>query len=334
MNKKTGLLLVNLGTPDEPEVKAVKKYLKEFLSDPRVVEMPRLLWWIILNGFILRFRPAKSAKAYQSIWMDEGSPLLVYTQRLAAVIKEKIGRKDIVVDIAMRYGKPSIASAIDEMHNQGVTRLVVLPLYPQYSSTTTATVNDAIHEAYRQRRVIPELVLLSDYHDNEAYISALATRVRAFWDTKGDSKGNTEGGARHLLLSFHGLPAKNVSKGDPYYDQCVKTAELLAQALQLESADWSISFQSRLGRVEWIKPYTSEVVKKLAHGGTKHIDVFCPGFPVDCLETLEEIAVENRAYFMQAGGESYRYISALNDSRVHANALVAISGIGSNLIRG
>ncbi len=331
MNKKTGLLLVNLGTPDEPETKAVRKYLKEFLNDPRVVEMPRLPWWFILNCYILRFRPAKSAKAYQSVWMDEGSPLLVYTQRLAAVIKEKISQQDVVVEIGMRYGKPSIATAIDTMHSHGVTRLIVLPLYPQYSSTTTATVNDAIHAAYRQRRVIPELVLLSDYHDNSEYILALATRVKAFRDTKVNTTAIPKSNARHLLLSFHGLPARNISKGDPYYDQCVKTAELLARALKLESTDWSISFQSRLGRAKWIEPYTSEVVKKLAHDGIKNIDVFCPGFPVDCLETLEEIAVENRKYFILAGGESYRYIPALNDSRVHANALLAISGISSIL---
>lgn len=320
--KKTGILLVNLGTPDAPDVRSVRRYLDEFLSDRRVVEIPRPIWWLMLHGLILRTRPRRSAKAYQSVWMDEGSPLLVHTQRLAGVMREKLKQGDnqqqVTVEVGMRYGNPSINNALDGMTAANVDKIIVLPLYPQYSSTTTASVFDAVQAYYSQRRYIPELRLISDYHANQGYIAALTAKIRAFWDAKGKQA--------HLLMSFHGLPARNIKKGDPYLNHCQTTATLLATSLGLTDQQWDISFQSRLGKAEWIKPYTSTMVKQLAVEGTKNLDVVCPGFPVDCLETVEEIAIENRQYFLQAGGEIYRYIPALNDSRVHASALLKLCG--------
>lgn len=313
----TGILLVNLGTPDAPTTAAVRRFLKQFLSDPRVVEYPRALWWLILNGIILRIRPSRSAAAYREIWTEEGSPLMLHSQAIAASVRERLAaRGDCRVELAMTYGEPSIASAIDKLQAANVQRLLVLPLYPQYSGTTTASVFDAVTNKLQTMRWVPETRFINQYHDEDGYIGALASSIREHWQEHG--RGD------HLLLSFHGVPQYTLDKGDPYYCHCQKTGRLVAEALELGEDDWTLSFQSRVGREEWLKPYTDETVKELGRSGLRRLDVACPGFSTDCLETLEEIAMQNAEFFTEAGGESLRYVPALNARADHVEFLAGL----------
>ncbi len=315
----TGVLLVNLGTPDAPTTAAVRRYLAEFLSDPRVVEMPRLLWMPILHGIILRTRPARSAKAYRKIWTELGSPLLTISreqqQALQQILDPQI-QQPVRVELAMRYGNPSIASGLESLRRHNARRIIVLPLYPQYSATTTASTFDAITQELQKWRWLPDLQFISHYHDNPDYIEALANNVQQYWQQHGQ--------AEKLLMSFHGIPQEYADAGDPYPDQCNTTARLLAEKLELGTDEWAISFQSRLGRKEWIKPYTDATLKEWGVANVKSVNVICTGFPSDCLETLEEIAVENRELFIAAGGGEYGYIPALNSSPEHMQVLAEI----------
>lgn len=316
---KTGVLLTNLGTPDAPEAPALRRYLREFLSDPRVVEIPRLIWLIILHGIILRVRPKRSAEAYASVWSDAGSPLLVNTQAQCTALRERLQQRygeQLEVDFAMRYGKPSVSSVVDKMLNAGVRRLLVLPLYPQYSGSTTGSTFDAVAKDFTQRRWLPHLHFVAQYHDEPAYIEALASSIREHW--------RVHGRADLLVLSYHGVPRRYLDQGDPYHCQCHATTRLLAQALELPEGSFRTTFQSRFGKAEWLQPYTDMTMKALPKQGIKSVQVVCPGFSSDCLETLEEIAVENRDYFIEAGGERFEYIPALNDRIEHIDALEAI----------
>jgi ferrochelatase len=316
---RIGVLVTNLGTPGAPEKKALRPYLRQFLSDPRVVEVPRLLWWLILNGIILNVRPARSAAAYRTVWTDEGSPLLVHTRNQAAALQAWMGERfgdDVVVEYAMRYGSPGIPDVLQRMLDQGVRKLAVLPLYPQYSGPTTGSTLDALAEDFRQRRWVPELRFINSYHDNPDYIEALADSIRAH--------RQQHGAAQRLLFSYHGEPRSYLERGDPYFCQCHKTTRLVAEALQLDEGDYLTTFQSRFGRQEWLKPYTDETLKSLPAEGVKSVQVVCPGFAADCLETVEEIGVENRDYFLGAGGERYEYIPCLNSGPGHIDALGGI----------
>jgi ferrochelatase len=301
-----GVLVVNLGTPEAPTSGAVRRFLREFLSDPRVVEYPRLLWWLILNLIILVIRPSRSAVAYRKIWTEQGSPLMIHSRAIADRLRERLAVAAVPthVEIAMTYGEPSIDSAIDKLVANGARRILTVPLYPQYSGTTTAAVFDGVVRALRKHRWVPESRFINDYHDAPAYISALATSVRESWSSHG--RGDK------LLMSFHGVPKSTLEKGDPYHCQCQKTGRLLAEELGLAEHEWALSFQSRVGREKWLAPYTDETVVKLGAQGLARVDVICPGFSADCLETLEEIAMQNAEFFIAAGGESLRYIPALN----------------------
>jgi ferrochelatase len=317
----TGVLLVNLGTPDAPTTPAVRRFLKAFLSDPRVVEYPRLLWWLILNGVILRIRPSRSAKAYREIWTDDGSPLMLFSRRLADGVREQLEQRSpgkFKVELAMTYGEPSIANAIDRLQAASATRLLVLPLYPQYSGTTTASVFDAVTSKLQAMRWVPESRFINQYHDEPGYIGALAASVRDYWQQHG--RGD------HLLFSFHGVPRYTLDKGDPYHCHCQKTGRLVAEALELSEDQWTLSFQSRVGRDEWLRPYTDETVVELAGKGVGRLDVACPGFSADCLETLEEIAMQNAEFFEDAGGEALHYIPALNARADHIDFLTTLIG--------
>jgi len=310
-----GILLVNLGTPAAADVPSVKRYLAEFLIDPRVIEIPRVAWMPLLYGVILRKRAPISAKAYASVWTDEGSPLMVYSQRLAGKLAKQLQQRysgTITLALAMRYGEPSIKKALTELREQGARRIVVLSLYPQYSATTTATVFDKVAKVLSRWRWIPEMRFINQYHDYHYYISTLKSSIKSYWQKHGQG---------FLLLSFHGLPQRNLQLGDPYYCQCHKTARLLAESLGLAEDEWKVSFQSRFGKAQWIQPYTNVSLEELAKQGQVRVDVVCPGFPVDCLETLEEMNVENREVFIEAGGADYHYIPALNDSAEHVTAL-------------
>ncbi|MES9868799.1 MAG: ferrochelatase [Sedimenticola sp.] len=312
----TGVLLTNLGTPDAPTTADVRRYLKEFLSDPRVVETPRLIWWLILNGIILRTRPAKSAEAYRQVWTEKGSPLLDISQRQATALQERLQQRSeqpIKVALAMRYGNPSIAEGLESLRKANARRIIVLPLYPQYSATTTASTLDAVSDVLKTWRWLPELRFISHYQDHPGYIGALAESVREYWQQHGEPD--------RLLISFHGIPQDYADAGDPYPEECSTTAQLLADNLGLEAERWSMTFQSRLGRKEWLKPYTDKTLKQWGSEGTGKVHVICPGFSADCLETIEEIGQENRDYFVQAGGGEYRYIPALNDRKDHIEAL-------------
>ncbi len=311
-----GVLLVNLGTPDEPSTSAVRRYLSQFLSDPRVVEIPRFVWLPILYGFVLRKRPAASAENYKKVWTDEGSPLLRIGQQQAKQLQQEMKirfRGPVHIQLAMRYGNPSIKDGLEALQEKGAYRILILPLYPQYSATTTATTFDAIAKIMATWRRIPELRFINQYHDFPPYIDALANSVKDYWRNKQQSEV--------LLMSFHGLPKRNLELGDPYFCQCHKTARLLAKKLNLKESQWQISFQSRFGKAEWLKPYTDKTLMQMPKEGIKSVDVICPGFPADCLETLEEIDGENREYFLNAGGEEYHYIPALNHSSTHIQAL-------------
>lgn len=317
---KAGVLLVNLGTPDAPTPPAIRRYLRQFLSDPRVVEVPRAVWLPILHLFILPFRPRRLAHAYASVWGGDGSPLLAISQRQAAALREELARRfeghRIPVALAMTYGTPGIASALAELAAADVRRLLVLPLYPQYSGSTTSAAFDAVFDALRRQRWLPELRTIGSYHDDPAYIEALAGSVREQWQKQGR--------ADHLLISFHGVPQRYVRAGDPYYCHCQKTARLLAESLDLPASRFSVAFQSRLGRAPWVQPYTDELIPALVQRGVKSLEVICPAFAADCLETLEEVSIRYAADFKAAGGESFRYIPALNDAPSHIAQLGAL----------
>jgi ferrochelatase len=312
---RTGVLLINLGTPDAPDRKAVRRYLAEFLSDPRVIEIPMVLWKVILHGVILNVRPKDSAKRYASIWTPEGSPLLVWTQRQTALTEAWLAEQghDLPVYCGMRYGNPSIASVLTQMRADGIERILAVPLYPQYAASSTATAIDAVGRWLARARNQPEVRYLRHFHDDAGYIEALAARVEAFWAERGRAK--------KLVLSFHGVPMRSLELGDPYHCECHKTGRLLAERLGLAKDAFEVTFQSRFGAAEWLQPYTEPTLTKLAAEGEDSVDVFCPGFVGDCLETLEEIAEEAREAYLKAGGKDYRYIPALNDTAPWIDAL-------------
>jgi ferrochelatase len=315
-SKKTGVLLANLGSPEAPTTKAVRRFLKDFLWDPRVVNLPRPLWWIILHLFVLPFRPRRSALAYRKIWDIKGSPLIFLTRQLTEKIAHKLQAKEVITDYAMRYGEPSIESRLSALKAQGVEKLIVLPLYPQFSSTTTASVYDAAVGELNRWFHLPDLHFISDYHRHPRYIEAVAESIRQSWRDHGKND--------LLLMSFHGLPEVLTEWGDPYFYHCRETATLIAKRLGLNENEWLMVFQSRFGKAEWLKPYCVDTLQNLPARGIKKVDIICPGFAVDCLETLEEIAMENKALFINAGGSVYHYIPALNDSEAHADALIGI----------
>ncbi|GAB4288569.1 MAG: ferrochelatase [Thiohalomonadaceae bacterium] len=314
-----GILLTNLGTPDAPTTQALRRYLAEFLWDRRVVDVPRPLWWLILHGIILRTRPARSARLYRKVWTAEGSPLLLIVRRQQVLLQQALetqwpGRTRVA--LGMRYGNPSIAAALNELRAAGVQQVLVLPLYPQNSCSTTASTFDAVAAALRATRDVPSLRFVADYHADAGYLDALAASVR--------EARQEAGPVQRLLFSFHGTPERYRSEGDPYYQQCLVTARLTAERLGLKEDEWQVSFQSRFGREPWLQPYTDAVLRAWPAQGIRHVQVICPGFSADCLETLEEIAGENRELFLHAGGESFHYIPALNDRPEHIAALAAI----------
>jgi ferrochelatase len=316
---RTAILLCNLGTPDAPTPVAVRRYLAEFLSDHRVVEIPRLLWLLILHGIILRFRPAKSAAKYASIWTPEGSPLKVWTEKQAKLLQGWLGQRDQMVKVrwAMRYGSTSIASQLDALKADGITRVLILPAYPQYSATTSASVFDAVYAWAQRTRAVPEFRFINHYHDDAAYIAALADSIRQHWKTHGQPE--------QLLMSFHGVPERTLQLGDPYHCECFKTARLLGENLGLTRTQYKVAFQSRLGRAKWLEPYTEPTLIAMGKAGVKRVDVVCPGFTSDCLETLEEINMEARAAFLTAGGQTFHYIPCLNDTPQWISALGSIA---------
>ena len=315
-HKKIGIILANLGSPTAPTTKAVRRFLKDFLGDPRVVNLPRPIWWVILNCFVLPFRPSRSAKAYSKVWHEKGSPLTYLTKQLTEKVAVRLNPKNIKVDYAMRYGEPSIATQLKAFKQDGVTDVIVLPLYPQYSSTTTASIYDDLTKELKQWRHLPSFEFISDYHQDSHYIAAVAASIEQAWREQAKNE--------LLVMSFHGLPEQLTQWGDPYFHQCHKTATLIAEKLGLTEKQWMIVFQSRFGKAQWLKPYCVDTLQDLPTQGIKAIDIVCPGFAVDCLETLEEIAMENKSIFMEAGGNEYRYIACLNDSQAHVDALIQL----------
>jgi len=317
---KLGVLLINLGTPEAPTAAALRPYLKEFLSDPRVIEIPRLAWWPILNLVILNTRPKKSALKYAQIWTAEGSPLLAHTQKQAKLLQGFLGertRTPMVVDYAMRYGSPSVDSVLQKLKAQGCDRILALPLYPQYAASSTGTALDAVFASLAQMRNQPALRTVKHYHDHPGYIAALAQSVNDYWMKNGRPD--------KLVLSFHGVPRFSLDKGDPYHCECQKTGRLLAEQLGLKPEQYALTFQSRFGRAEWLKPYTQATLEELGKSGTQRVDVVCPGFAADCLETLEEIAMECRSAFLASGGKEFHYIPALNERPDWIRALTDIA---------
>jgi ferrochelatase len=317
---RTGILLVNLGTPDEPTPKAVRRYLREFLSDPRVVEIPRFLWWLILNLVILNTRPAKSAKKYASIWTKDGSPLKVYTLRQAQLLKGFLGERvksPLSVAAGMRYGNPSIADGVAALRRKNCDRVLVLPLYPQYAASTTATAFDELGRVLARHRNVPAIRFVRNFHDHPAYVKAIAKNIADYWMKHGRPD--------RLVFSFHGLPRFSLDKGDPYHCECRKSARLIATELGWNDDRMVVSFQSRFGRTEWLKPYTADTLAELGGAGVGRVDVACPGFAADCLETLEEIAIEGKAAFRDAGGKEFHYIPVANDSQPFMAALSLIA---------
>lgn len=321
----SAVLLVNLGTPTAPTPAALRRYLKEFLSDRRVVDLPTLLWWPILNGIVLNTRPAKSAEKYARIWTPDGSPLKVHTEKQAKLLRGYLGqrgRKDIAVAWAMRYGEPSVGAVLDRLNADGRDRVLVVPLYPQYAGSSTASAYDAVHAWKAKHPDGPELIERTDYHDDPGYIRALAASVNHHWETRGR--------ADRLVMSFHGIPQRAVDRGDPYADQCRRTAALLAAELGLAQGAWQLTFQSRFGRAAWLRPYTQATLEQLARDGVASVDLICPGFAADCLETLEEIAIECRGAYLAAGGKEFNYIPCLNENDEWIAALtdIVLAGLG------
>jgi ferrochelatase len=324
----TAILLCNLGTPDAPTAPALRRYLAQFLADPRVVEIPRLLWLLILHGIILRVRPARSAAKYATVWMpgpEGGSPLKVWTDRQAKLLQGYLGERGqrVRVAMAMRYGEPAIAATLDALKRDGVRRVLVLPAYPQYSGATTASVIDDVARWVLQTRHVPELRFINRYHDDPAHIAALAQTVREHWQR--------EGRADKLVMSFHGMPERTLHLGDPYHCECLKTGRLLAQALGLKDGEWLVTFQSRFGKAKWLQPYTEPTLITLAGEGLKTVDLICPGFSADCLETLEEINQEAREAFLHAGGQRFAYIPCLND---HPAGIRAMADLAERHLQG
>ena len=319
-SSRSAIVLVNLGTPDAPSRAAVRRYLKEFLSDPRVVEIPRALWWLILHLVILPFRSGQSAKKYASIWTREGSPLKTHTAAQAQYLRGALGERghrELTVAMAMRYGSPSVPEVLSRLKAEGHERILVLPAYPQYSGTTTASICDAVFDHYGSVRNLPELRFVRNYHDHDGYIRALKQSVLNHWEQHGR--------AGKLVMSFHGVPKRTLMLGDPYHCECLKTARLLAAALKLTPEQYVVTFQSRFGKAEWLQPYTAPTVAQLARDGVRRVDVICPGFIADCLETLEEISMEVRHEFMQNGGKEFHYIPCLNESPAWIQALAEIA---------
>ncbi|WP_331343961.1 ferrochelatase [Cellvibrio sp. UBA7661] len=312
---RVGVLLANLGTPDEPTAPALRRYLAEFLSDPRVIEVPRLIWMMVLHGIILRVRPRKSAALYKSVWTSEGSPLLAISKQQQAAIQQQLG-DGYSVKLGMRYGNPSIAGALRELQKEGVRKIIVLPLYPQYAGPTTGSTFDAVATELKSWRWVPELHFINNYCDHPLYVEALANSVREHIEKNGLPQ--------KIIFSYHGMPKRYLTAGDPYFCLCQKTTRLVQEKLGLDKSICLTSFQSRFGREEWLKPYTDETLEQLPKDGIKHIAIISPAFSADCLETLEELAVENRHAFIAAGGEKYDYIAALNDRTDHIAALVEI----------
>jgi ferrochelatase len=318
--RRLGVLITNLGTPAAPEKAALRPYLKQFLSDPRVVEVPRVLWWLILNGIILNVRPARSAAAYKTVWTDDGSPLLIHTRDQAARLQEHLSAQlgeQCIVDFAMRYGQPAIGDTVQSMLDRGVRKLLVLPLYPQYSGPTTGSTFDAIAQDFQKRRWLPDFRFVAQYFDHPAYIEAVANSIRSHWATHER--------ADRLIFSYHGEPKRYLDEGDPYHCQCHATTRRVAEALGLADSEYMTTFQSRFGREEWLKPYTDETLKALPGSDVSSVQVVCPGFSSDCLETIEEIGEENRDYFIEAGGQRFEYIPCLNSSAAHIDALATLA---------
>ncbi len=307
--EKSAVLLINLGTPDAPTAQAVRPYLKEFLSDSRVIEIPKAIWWLILNGIILNVRPKKSAAKYASIWMTEGSPLKVYTERQTALLSEhlraRVDGAPVLVEYAMRYGNPSVASVLSKLKAQNCQRILLLPMYPQYAASSSATAIDAVLKSLLKMRNMPALRTIKHFHDDVSYIKATAQNIRDYWTLHGQPE--------KLVMSFHGVPRYTLEKGDPYHCECLKSGRLIAEELDLSKEQYIVSFQSRFGKAEWVKPYTTATLKELGQQKTKRVDVVCPGFVADCLETLEEIAQEGKEDFQHAGGGEYHYIPCLNE---------------------
>jgi protoporphyrin/coproporphyrin ferrochelatase len=315
-----GIVVAHLGTPDAPTAPALRRYLREFLSDPRVIELPRWKWLPILYLFVLTFRPRKSAALYRKIWTDAGSPLLVLTRAVARALGAKLAERTatpVEIAVGMRYGNPSMASALRDLAARGCRRILVFPLYPQYSATTTASTFDAVFAELAGWRWVPELRTVASYHDDEGYVRAIAQSIRDSWSERGR--------AEKLLLTFHGIPRRYVDAGDPYFAECHATARLVAEDLALAPERWQVTFQSLFGKAEWLRPYTDETMKALGRQKLASLDVLCPGFSVDCLETLEEIDGENREHFTHAGGGEYRYIPCLNERPDHVDALAGIA---------
>ena len=317
---QVGILLINLGTPEAPTARALRPYLKQFLWDRRVVEIPRPIWWLILNGIILNTRPGKSAEKYASIWRPEGSPLKHFTARQTELLRAELARRSpqpVMVEYAMRYGQPSVETRIQAMKAQGVDRILVLPLYPQYAASSTGSALDAVWQSLLHQRNPPEVRALKHFHADAGYINALKQSVQTFWAEHGQPDV--------LVMSFHGIPRRSLDLGDPYHCECLRSGRLLAEALNLAPEQYRISFQSRFGRAEWLKPYTTATLEELGNKKTRRVDVICPGFIADCLETLEEIALEGKTDFLKAGGGEYRYIPALNDRPTWISALADLA---------
>ena len=316
---RTAIVLANLGTPDEPTAPALRRYLAEFLGDHRVVEIPKPIWWLILHGIILRVRPAKSAAKYATVWTPQGSPLKVWTETQAKLLQGYLGERghQVTVRYAMRYGNPSMPAVLDELKAQGATRVLIVPAYPQYSATTTASVFDAVAHWGLKTRHLPELRFVNRYHVDPGYIDALAQRIQHHWlhHERGE----------HLVMSFHGLPERNLHLGDPYHCECHKTARLLAQKLGIDKDRYTVTFQSRFGKAKWLEPYTEPTLIAMAQKGVKSVDVVCPGFTSDCIETLEEINQEAREAFLHAGGKTFEYIECVNDSPDWMRALTHLT---------
>lgn len=313
---KIGILLVNLGTPNHPTKTAVKPYLKQFLSDKRVVELPTWLWRMVLNTIILNTRPKKSAAKYQNIWLPEGSPLAVYTQRQTNKLKALFETPNLIIDYAMRYGDPAISKVLNHMQQQGVNKLLVLPLYPQYASSSSGTVLEEVFRLLSQQRNIMDLRTIKHFHDHPAYIQAIGQSIKKYWQTHKQ--------ADKLLFSFHGVPLKTLQMGDPYFCECHKSARLIAKWLNLSTDDYIVAFQSRFGTAKWVGPSTQSMLQELPKQGIKNIDVICPGFVSDCLETLEEVVIEGKNTFIHSGGNSLNYIPCLNDQQLWITALQKI----------
>jgi len=322
---RTAIVLCNLGTPDEPTAPAVRRYLAEFLGDHRVVEIPKPIWWLILHGIILRVRPKKSAAKYATVWTPEGSPLKVWTDKQATLLRGYLGERghQVTVRYAMRYGNPSIPAVLDELKAQGMTRVLLVPAYPQYSGTTTASVFDGVALWGLKARQLPEMRFINRYHDDPGYIEALAKKVQQHWLHHGQSE--------QLVMSFHGVPQRTLELGDPYHCECHKTGRLLAEKLGLAKDRYKVTFQSRFGKAKWLEPYTEPTLIAMGQQGVKSVDVVCPGFTSDCLETLEEINMEAREAFLHAGGQQFNYIDCLNDS---PDWIRALSDLVENHLQG